>query len=198
ELEKECQLYLEKLKCRVSNSEDRDHIQQMTRDQHGSADWRELRRTKLTASNFGEVIKRKPSTHCHNLVKRLLYHKEINSKAVVYGRTHEEDAVQLYIQEMAKHDINNMQVQQCGLYIDLEHPYLGATPDRLLGNDAVIEIKCLPSLIEVENPFEKPPSNACFVVENGTIRLKRNHKYYFQVQGQLNITKKFFCDYYIY
>lgn len=38
----------------------------------------------------------------------------------------------------------------------------------------------------------------CYKIENGNIRLKQNHNYYYQIQGQLNIAKRSFCDFIIY
>lgn len=35
-----------------------------------------------------------------------------------------------------------MRIIPCGLFIDSEIPFLAATPDGLVGNDTIVEIKC--------------------------------------------------------
>lgn len=33
-------------------------------------------------------------------------------------------------------------IEKCGLFIDTDHPYLGASPDGLIGDKRVVKIKC--------------------------------------------------------
>lgn len=40
--------------------------------------------------------------------------------------------------------------------------------------------------------------DTCLQIKNGEIKLKRNHSYYYQVQGQLNITKRSKCYFVVY
>ncbi|GBN98515.1 hypothetical protein AVEN_192513-1 [Araneus ventricosus] len=53
-----------------------------------------------------------------------------------YGRLHESDAVK-YISNELKIEVNS-----CGFFVKKEEPYLGATPDVLIGDDGILEIKC--------------------------------------------------------
>lgn len=39
-----------------------------------------------------------------------------------------------------------IKILECGLFIHPEHFYLGATPDGLIENDGILEIKCPSSL----------------------------------------------------
>ena len=41
---------------------------------------------------------------------------------------------------------NNEVIERCGIFIDFESPYLGASPDGLVGDDGIVEVKCLVSL----------------------------------------------------
>ncbi|KAK4882859.1 hypothetical protein RN001_006178 [Aquatica leii] len=150
-------------------------IEVATRGQHTNQLWRSMRKNLLTASNFGAVIKRRISTPCHNLVKRLLY----------------ATAIEMY--ETKTHN----SVQKCGLFVDIKNPFLAASPDGLIGNDGLVEIKCLPSIGD-SKMRDIEHKNLCFEVINETIRLKRNHSYYYQVQGQLNISQRQFCDFVMY
>ncbi|CAG9771483.1 unnamed protein product [Ceutorhynchus assimilis] len=114
--------------------------------------------------------------------------KELHTEAILYGRINEKTAIVKYEQ------INNVTVDRCGLFIDPNHPFLGASPDGLIGEKGIIEVKCLPSikgkLVESEVPH-------CYSIINNEITLKQNHNYFYQVQGQLNITNRDFCDFVI-
>jgi hypothetical protein len=61
--------------------------------------------------------------------------------------------------------------------------------------DGTIEAKCLMSvgekkLEEVANdPDPKVRNKLCLHIREGKLQLKRNHRYYYQVQGQLQITQ---------
>jgi hypothetical protein len=80
------------------------------------------------------------------------------------------------------------------IIISEHHPFLAASPDEVIGDDGLIEIKC---------PYtarDFTPENAIISkkikfasLENGHLKLKRTHAYYFQVQGQLLITGRQFC-----
>ncbi|KAK4886679.1 hypothetical protein RN001_002950 [Aquatica leii] len=37
----------------------------------------------------------------------------------------------------------NLKVQQSGFFIDLDFPFFGASPDGLIGDNELIEVKCL-------------------------------------------------------
>ncbi|KAI4454827.1 exonuclease phage-type/recb c-terminal domain-containing protein [Holotrichia oblita] len=190
EMIQKTELFLNTLNVRASLPENRNNIEISTRGQHDNSYWKELRKSYLTASNFGQVIKRKADTHCHNLVKKLLYtSKEILSPAILFGRTHEQVAIDKY------ESSTDTEVRRCGFFIDEDNPFLGASPDGLVGNNGLIEVKCLYS---VNKLMENHKKNVCYNIRDSQIQLKRNHNYYYQIQGQLNITKKEFCDFIIF
>ncbi|KAK4880364.1 hypothetical protein RN001_008510 [Aquatica leii] len=191
QLEQKCKIYLQKLQERFTSHEDQQQIEKETRGQHENIKWREIRQNCLTASNFGTVIKRRPSTHCHNLVKRLLYGKELNTASIIYGRTHECEAIKKY------ETVKGVKVTRCGIFVDIDYPYLAASPDGLVAENGLLEVKCLPSLGNqiIKNVTLK---RVCFTVVDGEVRLNPQHPYYFQVQRQLNITKRDYCDFVIF
>ncbi|KAK4887438.1 hypothetical protein RN001_003709 [Aquatica leii] len=180
ELREACKLYLEKIVQRSNSLEKIKEIEHDTRGQHENPRWQELRKDCLTASNFGVVVKRRTSTSCHNLIKRLLYSQEI----------HENVAIQKYENQF------NVKIEKCGLFIDSNN-FLGASPDGLIGTNGLVEIKCLPS-IGVNPIKDSATSTTCFEIKDGNVQLKKNHNYYFQVQGQLNITGREYCDFVIF
>lgn len=127
-----CKEFLENL---AINDEEIKHLEEETRSQRDSAVWHFERRKRLTASFFGQVCHKLSYTSCKNIVKSILY-SNVGTIHMKYGRIHESDAVKY---------IANIEVKSCGFFVKKEEPYLGATPDGLIGDDGIIEIKCLSS-----------------------------------------------------
>jgi predicted phage-related endonuclease len=110
----------------------------------------------------------------------------LTGNAINHGLVKEEEAVQKFAMTTGK------QVAKCGLFVDLAHSFLAATPDVIVvGEDALVEVKC---------PYDGRQSKIAkgklfpFLEQrDGGLKLKRNRNYFFQVQGQLKICGKQFC-----
>lgn len=111
--------FLEKL-----SEVNRDEIELITREQSQSDTWRNERRKRLTASNFGEICKMRENTSCKIKVHNLLYKSPTTCKAMTYGIEMEPHARR----EFEK--LNRSVVRVCGLFIDQELPYLAASPGK--------------------------------------------------------------------
>lgn len=112
--------FLTKLK---KTDEEIHAIQNNTILQSESGEWMELRRSLLTASNFGNIVKKKDDTSCVNTVKTLLYKSSLNHVASInHGRENEKTALMQLSAQL------NIEIKKCGLFIDKELPFLGATP----------------------------------------------------------------------
>jgi hypothetical protein len=86
-------------------------------------------------------------------------------------------------------------IQESGLFICEHLPFLAASPDELIDNNGIIEIKC-PSTIKELTPKEAIESRKlkfATLDSQGNLQLKQSHNYYFQVMGQLKITQRLFC-----
>lgn len=179
-------IFLEKLSV---DSVQRNKIMEDTLFQNLSPIWMEERRKRLTASNFGYVCNKLPYTKCDSLVKKMLY-ININTHAMKYGRIHEKDAI---------HDLKlkNINVQPCGLIIDEELPFLAATPDGLIDNTGILEIKCPASCSQLTP--EESILGRKFTFWNIDKSKKeitgfnKKHIHHYQVQGQLHISKREYC-----
>lgn len=82
-------------------------------------------------------------------------------------------------------------MKRCGLFVCVQRPFLGASHDGLVSNDS-IEVKC-PYTGRHEQIV--PGKHFSFLEFNANedIVLKHNSKYYFQIQGQLYISKRKYC-----
>ncbi|GFT98951.1 SWIM-type domain-containing protein [Nephila pilipes] len=88
-------------------------------------------------------------------------------------------------------------VRKTGLVIHPLDQYVAASPDGLIRSGEVymlLEIKCIfnPDGSSLEELISKW-SDFCLSNTNGFISLKRNHKYYFQIQCQLAVTNLHQC-----
>lgn len=91
----------------------------------------------------------------------------------------------------------NKKIQPVGLIVDLNQPFLAVSPDGLvesIESDSIVEIKCPASAKNMtpENAISNKKIKSC-EIKNGKLHLKRNDNYFYQVQGQLHVSRKTFC-----
>lgn len=99
--------------------------------------WQVARKHRLTASKFGKVLAAcKRNKFPPSLFTHLMEEYDLSSiRAVQWGREHEAEAIEIFKETTA------LDVVGTGLWL-LESGYLGASPDGLVGDDAIIEVKC--------------------------------------------------------
>lgn len=108
--------------------------------------------------------------------------------SIRHGKDNENIAIkQLERQEKIK-------IEPCGLFIDAELPFLGATPDGLCSDDTIVEIKCPITAYKfgLEEAIKKRKVTFWKKTKKG-LEINKNHQWYYQVQGQLHITKRSKC-----
>lgn len=175
-------------------------VQRETIGQGDSTKWHNIRHARITATKFHRVLtctNDKPTVLVSDILgeaKDLSFVPAIN-----HGRNMEPIARRVYIETMKKTH-KNFTVEECGIFVDIDEPYLGASPDGLVScnccGEGVIEIKCPYSIAHLD-PNETPPDYVTST-KDGSYKLKRSHMYYSQVQGQLAITGKSWCDFVIF
>ncbi|XP_075530168.1 uncharacterized protein LOC142563505 [Dermacentor variabilis] len=180
-----CETFLETLE--LSQAQ-REQLERDTRGQAESPVWFQERRKRLTASSFGRVCKMREHTSCEKTVRALLY-SSVDTDAMRFGRQHEA----LAIQELEEH--LGVQVQKCGLFVHPAHCYLAASPDGLVGKDKVVEVKCpkSASTMTIAEAMEQKKLHYMTIDRSGNIALKPRSDYWYQIQGQLNITERQAC-----
>lgn len=84
--------------------------------------------------------------------------------------------------------------REYGLFVSLNHPYLKASPDEIVDNSAVVDIKCSDS---GRNEIVKPGPHFKYLMfdDNGNIVLKSSRNYFDQIQGQLYISNIKDCSF---
>jgi len=181
------------------------------------------KRYRVTASHFGKIVKMRASTHPHGMVKSITVPVEIsNLLPVDYGIRNEACAKRRYEEEYGE----KAEVRDNGLETNISYPFLGASPDGFVGENGIIEVKCFlcvgqdkikayvanlqgldskgePIYIDGERKARSKKFSAfCLEIDEKSKRkdlhLKKTSNYYYQVQGQLAITEKQFCDFIVY
>ncbi|KAK6191028.1 hypothetical protein SNE40_002778 [Patella caerulea] len=182
------------------NTFDCKAIERETRGQSNNNDWHIAGLGWLTASNFGTICKRKVNTPPECFVKTLMKYdvEDYDGPSVCWGRSHERAARRTY-ESYQKKKHENFACNESGLCVNEHYPHLGASPDGLVSckccGEGLLEIKC-PFTWRFTSPLEvsNDPLFSCSI-EDGKQMLKRRHAYHFQVQGQMAICQKKYCDF---
>lgn len=191
------------------SDEDIRKIEQNTREQRQSTRWHSVRRYRITASKFVVVAHRKPDTPPDSLVLSILQPRQFTSAATEWGIEHEPAAIERYVKHHQTLGNVNTAVGPCGFYISKSHPYLGASPDAAVYDPSMpsmpfgfLEVKC-PYTHRNSTSVEACSGTGFFCtmqVSTGCrqVTLRTNHLYYSQVQGQMAIGNREWCDFVVY
>ncbi len=137
-------------------------LEQTTRNQSDSDQWRSERRKRITASNTGVIAKMRSTTKRSKKVQELLYTGFKGNKATTYGSEKEGIARQEYITYQQRNNHPDLAVHDCGLFVSKDSNWLAATPDGLV-HDPSDSIHPT-GLLEIKNPYtakDKDLTEAC-------------------------------------
>lgn len=154
--------------------------------EQGSGDWYDLRTGIPTASEFKRIITPtgKPAkndtmrAYAYKLIAEKLLGRSLDSleglQWIDHGRENEADAVKNY------EFLNNIKTELVG-FVTSDDGMIGASPDRLVGTDGLLEIKC-----------PAPQTQIAYLAEGF------GDDYMPQVQGQIMVCERQWCDRYAY
>ena len=176
------QFLLEKLK--ITERKVREVVA-VTENQRESDAWHMLRKGRLTASNFGPVLESKRVTP--SLVKRVLGEYDVSRvQAIRWGIVNEKEGIKAFT------NYTKLPVQHTGLWLHTSG-VLGASPDGLVGSDAVLEVKCPFTQRNATIAEALECKNFCLEKKGQGYALKKSSHYWHQVQGQMYITGRNIC-----
>ena len=174
-----------------------------TKMQNKSTSWYTERKKRITASVFGKVMNRRETIYPASIVKSIIDQKKTQSMpaSLKWGIENEKVALDDYIKNNL--GTNSQEVMESGLVINPKYPWLGCSPDGI-----VIQNGSPVGCIEIKCPFSKKDatiqeaigSDKSFFLCNKDkiVHLKRNHLYYYQCQGVLNILELPWLDFVVY
>ena len=148
--------------------------------EQGTLEWHKERLGKVTASRIADVMMKPTTAGYQNYRAQLVCERltgepteTFTSAAMIHGTETEPQARAFYEMEMG------VDVEQVGF---IDHPNLemtGASPDGLVGNKGLVEIKC------------PQPANHIKALTGGAI----DRKYVLQMQWQMICTGRDWCDF---
>lgn len=178
-------------------------VERLTRGQSNNEAWRELKRVKLTASNFHAAAIRQKEPD--KLLRKIMYITRAKKPipALEYGQLHEDDAVASYVALKVAEGNTSLRVHEVGTIISKERPGYGASLDRKVYDPMARGMKT--GGLEVKCPYSKrgmSVEEACkdktfclHVNDEGLPKLKFGHQYFYQIQGQIFVCKLEWVDF---
>ncbi|KAI4454270.1 hypothetical protein MML48_10g00001240 [Holotrichia oblita] len=133
--------------------------------------WLIARKHRLTASKFGRVLKAcQRSKFPPSFYKSILEGYDFNHALAVQWGVSNENLAREKFKEIAK-----LPVYETGLWLH-ECGYLGGSPDGLIGDNALLEIKCPYSMRNVKIEEHLQTHKYFFKYEDGAVVVDKNHE----------------------
>ena len=159
--------------------EEVESVERGTREQSNCQLWFDHRAPRITASKCKRALVQKGTSPKKALSDILQYKNQVSTELMKDGIESEPAIIEKYSKE------TNVEVHKSGLFISKTHPFLAASPDGLIGDDKLVEVKkvhpkdnegLLESLVR---------RRICKKNGKGQLILNPTHSYYYQVQQQL-------------
>ena len=169
----------------VITEEQRKQVHEFTIGQRDNPHWQMFKKGRLSASNFGPVLNAKQVTQ--SLIKRVLGQYDLSGvHTVQWGIINESEGKKAFEQKAG------VMVEESGLWLETSG-ILGASPDGLVGSNALLEVKC--PLTQRDCTISEAVESGDFYIEksDGRYNLNEEHNYRHQVQGQLHLTNRDIC-----
>ena len=112
-------------------------VENKTRLQSNSRLWFHMRTGRITASRFKSACRTNPAQPSISLTMAICHPEmaKFKSSATSWGCEHEKTAISQYLRKnLRKH--HKFEVKECGFFINISHPFVGASPD------GVVECTC--------------------------------------------------------
>lgn len=187
-----------------------EQVEVLTRGQSTNQDWFTWRKNRITASVAHRIahcrfVQGKSKTPPPSYLAAITgEERRIQTRAMSWGVQMEAEVVRRYQKLKSAALRRSVSVQDCGLFIDAQRPWLAASPDGIVTDSRTsqwllcLEVKCpyKHRHRRVEDACRDDPA-FCLEIQNengrepGTspvYRLKTSHSYFTQIQCQLAVT----------
>ncbi|KAL2104392.1 hypothetical protein ACEWY4_001260 [Coilia grayii] len=163
-----------------------NEIEKGTRQQSRCPAWAQLRQPRLTASRFREACASWEGNVDPEAAAKALA-GQMQTPAMLRGLQMESEVLSIYAK------LKDVNVMSFGFVISPGAPHLGASPDGRVYDPS----ESPPfGLVEVKSTTKHDALQVAHLKsENGSVSLRRSHRYYWQVQGQLAVTGLEWCDF---
>uniref|UniRef100_A0A1X7VJ44 YqaJ viral recombinase domain-containing protein n=1 Tax=Amphimedon queenslandica TaxID=400682 RepID=A0A1X7VJ44_AMPQE len=146
-----------------------------------------MRAGRVPASNFKSVSHTNESSLFLSLILSMCHSEtsKFRNNATAWGIQHEKVARDKYSSYSGLNHVD-FKMEECGFFIDVDNPYIGASPDGVVScvccGDDVCEIKC--PFCHKDDCFKDAVKDTNFCLaetDNGNYELKHSHSYYYQI-----------------
>lgn len=138
--------------------------------------WFKLKAGKFSASIFKDVMAKTNTATYANIIYQIAYERITGEITNGYTNEWMERGKELEPEARLWYELNHNDVSNGGFFCD---DWVGASPDGLIGTEGLIEIKC-----------PKPSTHIQYLMDNELPSI-----YQWQVQGQLYVTDRKWCDF---
>lgn len=149
--------------------------------EQNSEEWLALRRGKFTASTFKDLFMGKETQGYKDAIYKVAFERLTNTSPESFTNEYMQRGTELEPEAMAWYEFEkNVEVIKAGFFE--YNDWIGASPDGLVGEDGLLEIKC--------------PKYSTMM--DYLIKKELPKTYYYQVHGQLLVTDRQWCDFLAY
>lgn len=157
----------------LDSVKDIEEIVEKTKGQYDTRMWFDVRQPRITASKSKRCLLR-ATTSPTKAVSEVLYPKQVQTNAMKDGIESESSIIQTF-----EHETCN-KVLKSGFFISDTHPFLGASPDGLVDEDKIVEVKKI--VLKGESLEDGMCRLGIYKRCEQQLVLNNNHKYYYQIQ----------------
>lgn len=184
--------FLKSIYLKDVSDEDIGRIELVTRGQSSNPQWHLHMRMRINANHFKDCCNVQSEEDGKALAQRLVNLRNVQSNATRHAVNNESIAVGKFIEHFGEY----LSAEKSGLVISKPRPYLGASPNRRMAEFTLLDVRCpYSSRDRVIGPITVP--YLCHL-EDGQLALKEDHAYMYEIQGQLEVTGREFCDLIVY
>ena len=144
-------------------------------------EWMELRRGKFTASSFSDLFLKPTTAGYRNAIFKVVYERLTGEQPESFTNDWMQRGHELEPFAVQQYELETFNDVLPGGFFEL-NDYVGASPDGLIGEDGLLEIKC--------------PAYSTMI--QYLIDRKLPTQYKWQVQGQLYVTGRKWTDFFAY
>lgn len=149
--------------------------------EQNSDEWFALRRGKFTASTFKDLFMGKETQGYKDAIYKVAFERLTNTSPESFTNEYMQRGTELEPEARAWYEFEkNVEVIKAGFFE--YNDWIGASPDGLIGEDGLLEIKC--------------PKYSTMM--DYLIKKELPKTYYYQVHGQLLVTDRQWCDFLAY
>ena len=141
-------------------------------------EWMELRRGKFTASAFRDLFMKETTATYRNSIYKVVYERLTGEQPESFSNDYMQRGHELEPLARREYELQTFETVKDGGFFELNE-WIGASPDGLIGDDGLLEIKC--------------PAYSTMI--QYLIDQKLPTQYIKQVHGQLYVTGRKYCSF---